>query len=221
MRSKILKRLCTALLIVLSIIGMPVTSFASETKADEKAVTVRIPVSCTGINTTEEFIYELSGESTEFQIIESRTLTLKDKEKGEFCITYTYPGTYHYTVVQNKGSDSDTTYDNTVYHVDVYVTEDEKGNMYAEPVVYLQGESGKKAELSFTNEKKLPEIPPEQRQDVPAEQAEQRSDVPAKQPTTGDDTSFVLWAFLMYISGMSVIVIRQRGRKKERGDHHA
>lgn len=220
MRNKLFRRLCTALLILLPILGMPLASFASETKAEEKekAVTVRIPVFCTGTNTTEGFIYELSGESMEFQTIESRTLTLRDKEKGEFRITYTYPGTYHYTVVQNKGSDSDTTYDGTVYYVDVYVTEDETGNMYAEPVVYLQGESGKKAELSFTNEKKLPDVPPEQRQDMPVEQM---AEIPEKQPKTGDDTSFALWVLLMCVSGVSVIVIWQESGKKDRGGYHA
>ena len=56
---------------------------------------------------------------------------------------------------QEKGTDKKTTYDETVYKVDVYVTEDEDGRMSAEPVIYLNGSSGKKPSAGFINIKKL------------------------------------------------------------------
>jgi len=42
---------------------------------------------------------------------------------------FTTPGTYKYIVTQETGSDSNTTYDKTVYNADVYVTENDSGVM--------------------------------------------------------------------------------------------
>lgn len=49
---------------------------------------------------------------------------------------FTTPGTYKYIVTQETGSDSNTTYDKTVYNADVYVTENDSGVMNAETIVY-------------------------------------------------------------------------------------
>ena len=130
---------------------------AGEVKAEEKKVTAKIPVSCTGENTDESFVCILEGSHTEYENIASESLTLKDGEKDFFVIDYTYPGTYHYMIQQKKGTDSDTTYDDTVYNVDIYVTEDDSGAMFADPVIYMEGSTEKKAEAVFANKKKLPE----------------------------------------------------------------
>lgn len=127
---------------------------AGEVKAEEKKVTAKIPVSCTGENTDESFVYLLEGGHSEYEKVAEENLTLKDGEKGFFVIDYTYPGTYHYTIQQKKGTDNATTYDGTVYNVDVYVTENESGVMSAEPVIYVKGSAEKKAEASFVNSKK-------------------------------------------------------------------
>lgn len=123
--------------------------------AAEKTVEVRIPVSCTGKNTKESFSYHLKAETSEFQTLTTDSLSLRDGETGSFSVLYTYPGTYHYTISQEKGTDKKTTYDETVYKVDVYVTEDEDGEMSAEPVIYLNGSNEKKQSASFINVKKL------------------------------------------------------------------
>ena len=123
--------------------------------AAEKTVEVKIPVSCTGENTTESFFYHLKAEPSEFQTLATDSLSLRDGETGSFSVLYTYPGTYHYTISQEKGTDEKTTYDETVYKVDVYVTEDEDGRMSAEPIIYLNGSSGKKPSAGFRNIKKL------------------------------------------------------------------
>lgn len=123
--------------------------------AAEKTVEAKIPVSCTGKNTKESFSYHLKAETSEFQTLATDSLSLKDGETGSFSVLYTYPGTYHYTISQEKGMDKKTTYDETVYKVDVYVTEDEDGRMSAEPIVYLNGSSEKKQSAGFINVKKL------------------------------------------------------------------
>lgn len=123
--------------------------------AAEKTVEAKIPVSCTGENTTESFSYHLKAETSEFQTLSADSLSLRDGEIGIFSVFYTYPGTYHYTLSQEKGTDKKTTYDETVYNVDVYVTEDEDGRMSAEPIIYLNGSNKKKQSAGFRNIKKL------------------------------------------------------------------
>lgn len=64
---------------------------------------------------------------------------------------FTTPGTYKYIVTQETGSDSNTTYDKTVYNADVYVTENDSGVMNAETIVYKNGSDNKLPECNFTN----------------------------------------------------------------------
>ena len=123
--------------------------------AAEKIVEAKIPVSCTGENTTESFSYHLKAEASEFQTLAADSLSLRDGEIGIFSVLYTYPGTYHYTLSQEKGPDKKTTYDETVYNVDVYVTEDEDCKMSAEPIIYLNGSNEKKQSAGFRNIRKL------------------------------------------------------------------
>lgn len=132
----------------------PIVSNAEEPHAE---VLVELPVSCVGKNTSEQFQYILSTEEEDMphQTVESYTLSLENGESGEFCISYHYPGTYHYTVSQKKGTDAETKYDDTVYMADVYVTADENGKLMAEPLVYVYGNSGKKACMDFINERKM------------------------------------------------------------------
>ena len=59
---------------------------------DEKAVTTYIPVSCTGKNTTETFIYDLEYTTSPYQTVVTDKLELKDGQKGQFEVSYTYPG---------------------------------------------------------------------------------------------------------------------------------
>ena len=122
----------------------------------DKSVTALIPVSCSAANTTETFIYNISAETTEYQQLDVTTLKLTDKQDGNFKVTYTLPGKYHYTVKQDKGTDKDTTYDETVYNVDVYVTENDAGEMAAKVVAYVKGNDDKTDKLSFQNKKTAP-----------------------------------------------------------------
>lgn len=162
--------------------------------AAEKTVEAEIPVSCTGENTTESFSYHLKAETSEFQTLSADSLSLRDGETGSFSVLYTYPGTYHYTLSQKKGTDKKTTYDETVYNVDVYVTEDEDGRMSAEPVIYLNGSSGKKQSAGFRNIRKL--------------------DKTAGNVNTGDTSGTAFWIAASGLSTMLMGIMISR-RKKE------
>ena len=71
-------RIFTCLAAMLMLFGtMPVC-------AAEKTVEAKIPVSCTGENTTESFSYHLKAETSEFQTLATDSLSLRDGETGRF-----------------------------------------------------------------------------------------------------------------------------------------
>lgn len=208
----------TAVFLLLACL-LPVRAFAAET---EKAVSVQLPVSCTGTNTEETFLYELTQQTTEYQTVESATLSLKNGESGAFHITYTYPGAYHYTVRQAAGDDAATTYDKTVYTVDVYVQEDETGELSAEVVVYTQGSAGKMAEMLFTNARELP-TPTPTPSGTPETTETPESPEPLwvpHLPQTGDNAQLGLWVLLAAVSAaaLALLAVLKR-KKKEEGSH--
>lgn len=188
--------------------------FAAGSGAESDTASVSIPVSCTGKNTTETFTFWLKAESTDNQIIQNDSLSLKDGEEGKFVIRYTEPGTYHYTISQDKGTDAKTTYDDTVYAVDVYVMNDEQGVMTAEPVVYIKGSSGKKDKVSFVNQKK--EAPPEKEDPSSDSQKKPESNGPVSSIQTGDSNLSYLYAGLCAISGfllLAMVMLKKRKAK--------
>ena len=125
---------------------------ASPVLAAEKSVTVSIPVSCVGTKTTESFQYKLRQASDEHQAVVSDVLRLSDGMTRNFEISFDSSGTYHYTIQQEAGSDKQTSYDSTLYEVDVYVTD----AMQPELVAYISGMSEKKMDIKFVNVKKVP-----------------------------------------------------------------
>lgn len=118
----------------------------------QKIVTVRIPVSCScsADNTVEAFEVILSTDGAD-DMQEPLKLEMKNGEEGRFVLGFTSPGTYHYTVRQATGKNESIQYDDTVYAVDVYVTEDADGEMSADPVAYVKGRKEKKEKLTFLN----------------------------------------------------------------------
>lgn len=144
-------RVFTCLAAVIILFGVVPVSAA------ENTVGVKIPVVCEGENTDEALSYHLNAETSDFQKVAVDFLRLRDGETDCFSVLYTYPGTYHYTITQGKGTDRKTTYDETAYMVDVYVTEDENGQLSAEPIIYLKGSNEKKESAKFKNIKKVEE----------------------------------------------------------------
>lgn len=189
-------------------------------KAEEKSVTVKIPVSCIGTNTTERFTYELEGGDSEYEQVEAKQLTLSDGEEGSFSITYNYPGTYQYTVHQEAGNDEETTYDDTVYQIDVYVTENDAGELGITPVAYVEGETEKREILSYHNSKELqPEEPtkPEEPAKGSVSVTEERI---AEEPKTGDEGRLFIW-MAVSAAAFGTLVILGKTRRDQRGKEDA
>lgn len=181
----------------------------------DPVVTVAVPVSCKGEDTTETFQYQLQGEASEFEQIETTELELKAGEKGEFSITYTYPGTYHYTVSQTKGTDKYTTYDDTIFNVDVYVTEDENGTLKADPVLYSQGDACKRVELIFKNVRKVPAK--NKTNNVAANKKKTSPKKTEKGAVTGDTSGIMVWLAVLIVTGGIIIynMMKRKHRRRE------
>ena len=170
----------------------------------DKSVTARIPISCEGKNTTETFQYQLQGEKTEYEKIERPELSLKDGEESEFLITYTYPGTYHYTVSQVMGKDDKTTYDGTIYQVDVYVTETTEDALSTQPIVYQKGSEEKEDKLIFKNTRKMDTNP------GPKEKFGKNQE----KVKTGDTLNLTMWERIM--AGSAVVLVGIIFQRKQR-----
>lgn len=201
----------------------PVSVEASDTA--EKTVTARIPVVCEKVDSEETFHYQLKGSPSQYEEIEQTELELKSGEKGYFQISYHYPGTYHYTVSQIAGTDKKTTYDNTEYQVDVYVTESENGELFAQPILYLKDEDGKKEELAFKNTRET-----EKGSSNTPDTAKGSSNTPntAKGKTdirhkvkTGDTTDIIMWSVFLVILGMVLITatLQKNRMRREEKEH--
>lgn len=201
--------LCMSFMLLCAVIpGAAVHAAGTDT------VTAQIPVSCTGQNTTERFLYRLEGIQSDTEGADRTEFYLKDGEKGTFSITYQVPGTYHYTITQNKGTDKKTTYDATIYQADVWVYW-ENGRLKADVILYIKGETEKRMEAAFTNQKEI-----EENSSVSG-----TSDKTGSQGTshsgnvkTGDETPLLLLTVMMIMSaGMMLFIIFGR-RKKDAKD---
>ncbi len=184
----------------------------SDAEAAEAPVTASIPVKCTGGNPLETFTVVMEMETNENQNPDRLILRLKADEEGAFTIHYTYPGTYHYTISQTKGTESGTTYDDTVYRVDMYVTEDENGTMYAEPVVYEKGSDEKKAELVFKNTGESSGS-----KNSSSKSGTSSGSKSAGNVQTGDTSAFALYARLAAGAAVTLLLLAGFRMKKRRG----
>ena len=211
------KKVMTMVMLFLTLMSAavcnPVSVEASDTA--EKTVTARIPVVCEKVDSEETFHYQLKGSPSQYEEIEQTELELKSGEKGYFQISYHYPGTYHYTVSQIAGTDKKTTYDNTEYQVDVYVTESENGELFAQPILYLKGEDEKKAELAFKNTRET-----EKGSSNTPNTAKGKTDTRHK-VKTGDTTDIILWSVFLVISGMVLITatLQKNRMRREEKEH--
>lgn len=120
----------------------------------QKAVTVQIPVSCIAEGIDETFQFQCISMETyrsEHQKVMLDHIQLKDNENGNFQVNIFYPGTYRYDVSEARGTSKNIAYDETIYEVDIFVSENEYGNMDTEVVAFKKGAEEKVDSLSFHN----------------------------------------------------------------------
>lgn len=192
---------------------------AAPVYAAEAGCKVQLPVACTGGD--ETFQFDLAYEEAQGQTVENGTLFLKSGESGYFVIAYDSPGTYYYTVSQKAGSDSRTTYDKTVYQVEVWVTVNDDGILSAAPVIYAEGSQDKKAELKFVNSKqpaggKDPDSEPGSGSEPGPD--DEAGTVKTGAVKTGDTAQIGLWIAVMLAAAGALSAAFWKKRRKGEGD---
>lgn len=105
-------------------------------------------------------------------------------------IVYNRVGVYSYQVWQKPGSNPDCEYDDTIYHVTVYITNDEEnGGLNITVVAYADGNSEEKTEIIFKNYYEYdPIIPPPETKPDETEPPETRPDETEPPETEPDET---------------------------------
>ncbi len=147
---------------------------------------------------------------------ENSKLSLKDGQTGKFIIYFTEPGVYSYTVKETPDK-RDLNFDDTVYDVDVYIT-DENGKLIS--TVIVSTENGKYSSHSeikdyelfgpdnivFVNgAKRKPEPPTEPTTEPPEE--ETTSHGKNRNPKTGDDTKMEQYFFIAMLASAGLFTL--------------
>lgn len=161
----------------------------------------------------EEFEFLLYEADETYQKIGSAIATAKNKEDAGFTfdreLEFKEAGIYYYVATEKNLGEEGMTYDDTVFGVQIIVTDNEAGKLMAE-VQYLKlGDIPEEREgivfenVYIPNTPEVPKVP-----DVP--------EVPVKteSPKTADNTNLALWIAVMFVCGGPLVTIPIR-RKRE------
>lgn len=121
-----------------------------------KYVKAEIPVTCLGSDSEEICAYQLECDLSDAMEVKQDLLYLKNGETGRFEVLLYDAGIYHCEICEldETGSGID---NQDAYCADIFVTEDETGEMYGETVIYKKGKSVKEEACIFRNEGKIKE----------------------------------------------------------------
>lgn len=113
---------------------------------DAQSIKAIIPVKVTG---TDKVTIEITSDDD--QAIKALPKTQYEiVGEGNIEIDYSEPVDYTYTIKQVSKNDTNVTYDETLYDVNVFV-ENEDGNLISHVVVWKQGDTQKKEAVEYTN----------------------------------------------------------------------
>ena len=139
------KHICISLFLVFMLFMSPVVHAASATK-----IGVPIKITTNGTETTGQISF--TSEDSSAPMPNENPVTINGKDN--VVLSYSKTGTTKYTIKQVAGSDSDTTYDTTVYHLTVFIGYKD-GGLYSVVTLYKDGSSDKDSEAVFANTKKV------------------------------------------------------------------
>lgn len=141
------QKIALLLSLLFMLVLLPLRAFA-----EDYSCTASIPVRVTLTGEIDtEFVIRISTEENA-PMPEKEALTIRGSGKVTFeAITYTAPGDYHYTVAQQEGREPYLTYDDTVYHVTVRVSNTEEGGLAPEIWAVKDQQTDKTPELLFAN----------------------------------------------------------------------
>ena len=177
---------------------MGVTAQAGSTNETLEA---EIIVNCMQYSDTksEDYIVAIEGVDDSVPAPMQDKLDIKEDGSGSFKIAVSEPGTYDYIIYQKPGSDENTKYDDKVYHVKVFVTQVESGELLV-TVAATVGDNGEKPDrIEFHNEV--------------MESSGSRDSSTTPPVRTGDETNvpaFVVLAAVMVVVFIILLVTRKK-----------
>ncbi|MDD6423048.1 MAG: hypothetical protein PUF83_08325 [Intestinibaculum porci] len=155
------KRIYFSLFLVFMLLLSPSVHAQNETK-----IGIPIQITTNGSQTTGQVT--LSSEDSSAPMPNENPVTIQGKEN--VVLSYTKTGTWKYTIKQTAGSDQDTTYDTTLYHLTVFIGYKD-GGLYSVVTLFKDGSADKDAEVVFANTKKenqeTPVTPPSNKEETP------------------------------------------------------
>ncbi|MDO5811452.1 MAG: FctA domain-containing protein [Bacillota bacterium] len=202
--NKNIKRTFLIMFLTILCVGMFCSTKVSAIGNTNNSISVRIPVYCEQTNATETFHYQIQSTRSNHVKLNSTEIDLKSNETKYFAIDFNYPGTYHFFVKQVSGNNQQIKYDKSVYCVDVYVSENENGFLFAEPILYLKDSDAKVAQLHFKNiQESAPVV--------------SLNDVIKNTTKTGDTTNLITWIVMLMVSSILLIgfILWKINKRKE------
>lgn len=148
-----------------------------------------------------DFTFEVFRANERFESIASAADPVKNDANGKFTfaeIALETAGDHHFIVSENRNNPiKGVTYDTSLYHVTVKVTDDGAGQLEVESITYtrVKGESAQQANgILFENVYKGSN---------------------PDSPKTGDDSNPYLWFALLLVSGAGIVILAVTEKKKK------
>ena len=143
--------LCVLLMLVFGMV--PVNAFAAE--SETVSIPVRVLLEGSEPDRKAEYAVELIAQTPGCPMPEGSVggvyrLTLKGESTGSIRIPCDTQGVFDYSIQQVPGTDPDSTYDEQVYRLRLYVTVQENGSLSASALLYGQ-DGQKQTEVLFRN----------------------------------------------------------------------
>ncbi len=168
--------------------------------ANQAGISVPVPIRLEGTlpDTPENFKVVLTAENSAYPMPVGAVdgvafLTYTGAGSDFFVISYDRVGIYTYMINQMVGSDSECTYDSSVYLLTVAVTNAEDGSgLEVAAVLYPDAKSDKQSGAEFVNT-------------YPAQETTQETTAepePSDAPKTGDESEIEIWICLFLLSAI-------------------
>lgn len=190
------KRLIIVITLLLLLIAIPIHVFAAEVTTAEISFTVK---NASSTVVAEAVHNEPMPAQTAFEGVSA----------GRFEFSFTEPGDYYYKIYQKQSTESNVTFDSTVYEVCISVFVNEAGEFYSVSAVNVEDSSEKTDKIVFENtSSELGSEPSSEPRQEPnskpstesATTASELSNSDSNTPQTGDNNNLVLWIVLLLAS---------------------
>lgn len=192
MKKRLFRGIVALMLCIVCLMGLSQTAFA----ADEE-LTVSLPVTVLVAGNTptpaEKFKIELTALNGAPEPLQN-PITVRGGETRQFSICFDKVGVYEYTVKQEKGTNSNATYDKTEYQVKLTITYN-KGQLKVSAAIREGNQTEKAGKVVFRNNYAYR--------------------VPSNTPKTGDTANFTLYGILAGASTLVLLYLFLTRKKKD------